>query len=345
MLPKKGGQNGGQRPPKEHIPPPIRVPLPPGRHGVAPRGHSFRVSSALSEVDRLDAATFHDRIDVADDTVRRLREELKARLLAAAGDFQAAKTREEESALASRRDADEATAAEGDANRGYVIRLLHKIVRKISRRNEGARKRRDKSGQSGVLTSDSFRQAKLDVGAARDTVVALAEQLALLNPTPSPTRGFRGYGGSLPSESMLAGNWKLRFTTAADASFYASDKRGRVTTSQVVDADEGTFTNVVDFEKGKLKGFRVVVAGAPVSPTDVDLTFRAVEIDRRSRFPRLFGRLKFRLPSRLIRRLAATNKSDEEKGRGPYLRLRYLDGELRMHTTDSGNWFIQTRIS
>ena len=115
---------------------------------------------------------------------------------------------------------------------------------------------------------------------------------------------------------MLAGNWKLRFTTAADASFSASNKRGRVTTSQVVDADEGTFTNVVDFKKGKLKGFRVVVAGAPVSPTDVDLTFRAVEIDRRSRFPRLFGRLKFRLPSRLIWRLAATNKSDEEKDAG-----------------------------
>merc|ERR1739845_119139 len=83
--------------------------------------------------------------------------------------------------------------------------------------------------------------------------------------------------------------WRLRFTTAADASFPESEKRGAVTTTQEIDAEEGTLTNVIDFERGSLKGFRVVVDGEPLSSTDIGLTFRAVRIIRKSRFPRLLG--------------------------------------------------------
>ena len=105
-----------------------------------------------------------------------------------------------------------------------------------------------------------------------------------------------------------------------------------------------TFTNVVDFERGSLKGFRVVVEGEPLSVRDVGLTFKAVKILRNSRFPRLFGQFTFRLPSRLIRWFASRNKPKEERSRGPYLQVQYLDDNLRMHTTDTGNWFIQTRL-
>jgi hypothetical protein len=107
--------------------------------------------------------------------------------------------------------------------------------------------------------------------------------------------------------------------------------------------DDGT---LIDFEKGKLTGFRVVVKGEPTSESDIRLTFRSVKILRKSRFPRLFGEINVRLPSGLIRWSASRNMGEgEERGMaGPYLRLRYVDDNLHMHTTDSGNWFVQTRI-
>jgi hypothetical protein len=107
--------------------------------------------------------------------------------------------------------------------------------------------------------------------------------------------------------------------------------------------DEGT---LIDFEKGKLTGFRVVVQGEPTSELDIGLTFRSVKILRKSCFPCLFGEINVRLPSGLIWWFASRNKVEgEEHGMaGPYLRLRYVDDNLPMQTTDSGNWFVQTRI-
>ncbi len=103
---------------------------------------------------------------------------------------------------------------------------------------------------------------------------------------------------------------------------------------------------MIDFEKGKLTSFRVVVQGEPTSESDIGLTFRSVKILRKSRFPSLFGEINARLPSGLIRWFASRKKVEgEERGMaGLYLRLRYVDDNLRMHTTDSGNWFVQTRI-
>ena len=113
---------------------------------------------------------------------------------------------------------------------------------------------------------------------------------------------------------------------------------------------DGTLTNVVDFEKGKLKGFRVVVEGEPISETTMRLSFKKLKLLRKSRFPRLFGEITIRLPSRLIRWLGSSSKNGEKEvvdgisNIGPYLQLRYLDDNLRMHTTNTGNWFIQTRL-
>merc|ERR1712176_452633 len=162
--------------------------------------------------------------------------------------------------------------------------------------------------------------------------------MGILNPTPIPTLGFTSYGDVPPSESKLDGEWKLIFTTASDASFPETQKRGIASTSQVIDAEEGTFTNVVDFGRGKLEGFRVVVQGTPRGDTDVGLSFRGVKLLRRSRFPRLFGQIHLRLPSRLIRWLS------RPLANGPSLRIKYLDDTMRIHVSDSGNMFVHTRV-
>jgi len=299
-------------------------------------------SSLSSIVDRHEniEKLFNDVIHGADDTAQLLRDEVKSRLLTAIDDYSSMQAREE--AIA--RKAKELNE-KVDNDRGYVYRLLRRIVRKLARsKNKASNDEITKSTRSrGILTSDSLRQTKLEIGSAGEKVVEIAQQLALLNPTAIPTLGFKHYGGAPPTDSKLAGNWKLRFTTAADASFSESEKRGVATTSQVIDAGKGTFTNVVDFEKGKLKGFRVVVEGEPTSATDIGLYFKSVSILRKSRF-RLFGKFTIRLPSRLIRWLASRNKVEGERNAGPYLRLRYVDDNLRMHVTDSDNWFIQTRL-
>ena len=298
--------------------------------------------SSLSEPD-VDNK-FSNVIPAAtDDTVDLLRSELKSRLLKAADDFKTMKAQDD--AITRMAEAVEEPKNADTKERGYVFSLVRKIGRKIAGKKRTANNEKKKlTHPTGILSSDSFRQMKLEVGTAGDQVIEIAEQLALLNPTPIPTLGFKNYGGAPPTESKLAGQWKLRFTTAADASFPESKKRGVATTSQEIDAEKGTLTNVVDFERGKLKGFRVVVEGEPTSATDIGLSFKAVEILRKSRFPRLFGQLTVRLPTRLIRWLASRKKAKEEKSKGPYLTLRYLDDDLRMHQSDSGNWFIQTRL-
>ena len=302
---------------------------------------------------RPDTQRFNNLIYATDDTVQLLRDELKSRLLKAAEEFSAAEVKNSSiSSMATEPITTPVPRREGDEGT-YVIRLVHKIVRKIMRRRlpDSATSARTQTSQpqlqhrGGILSSESFRQTKLEVGDIGKRVIEIAEQLSLLNPTPIPTLGFKHYGGAEPKDSKLNGNWKLRFTTAADASFPESEKRGAVTTSQIIDAEEGTLTNVVDFEKGNLKGFRVVVQGEPVSETTIRLSFKKVKLLRQSRFPRLFGEITIRLPSRLIRWLGSRKDEEvDDQNIGPYLRLRYLDDDLRMHTTNTGNWFIQTRL-
>lgn len=285
---------------------------------------------------------------------------MKTRLLRAADEFNAMNKKNvvSERTMSTSTTSNEDSQQENDRGRNYVHRLLVKIINKVSRRggtpasvDTTSTEQQQSRVAGGILSSDSFRQAKLEVGELGKKVIETAEQLSLLNPTPVPTLGFKHYGGAPPSESKLGGKWKLRFTTAADASFPTSEKRGVVSTSQVIDPTEGTLTNVVDFEKGQLKGFRVVVEGEPVSETTMRLSFKKVKLLRKSRFPRLFGETTIRLPSRLIRWLGSSSRNgekeemaDDRNNIGPYLQFRYLDDNLRMHTTNTGNWFIQTRL-
>mmetsp|Transcript_23576 Transcript_23576/g.51123 ORF Transcript_23576/g.51123 Transcript_23576/m.51123 type:complete len:364 (+) Transcript_23576:74-1165(+) len=274
------------------------------------------------------------------------RNDLKERLLNSADSFkeaQIALEKENDPAAAAESAGGEEPASENDDR--YVFRLVKKIVSKISRRKSKSKSKDGKTAMTSATTSksilsrDKFRTEKLDTGEEGNAVMALAEELVKLNPTPVPTYGFGGYNDGSPSDCKLGGQWKLRFTTAADATFSESPKRGKTSTSQEIDCAKGTLTNVVDFERGKLDGFRVVVAGEAVSDKEIDLTFRKVEILRKSRFPKLFGKLSFRLPSKLIRRLS----SDKDK-RGPYLTLLYLDDDLRIHRSGTGNLFVQSRI-
>ena len=72
-----------------------------------------------------------------------------------------------------------------------------------------------------------------------------AEQLAKNNPTEEPTLylGDKEKG----EQSPLNGEWKLLFTTAADATFSKNSTRGDAKVKNVVDASRGRITNVIDF--------------------------------------------------------------------------------------------------
>lgn len=175
-----------------------------------------------------------------------------------------------------------------------------------------------------------------------------------VEPTP-------GVMGSIdPNAPSLGGTWKLRFTTATDATFKPG-KRGPATTLQYVNATIGTFTNIIEFREnlGKVKGFQVVVEGTPKSDTRMDLTFKKVIIDRRSRVG--LNRIVIPLPnfkflSRFSRKKKEpenseiSEKSEKEKEEinlkksGPCFNMLYLDDEMRVHKTGDGNYFVQTRL-
>ena len=293
---------------------------------------TFRYSKFDADINQPDINILNKGMPMSDDTIDMLRCELKGRLFKAADEYSEMRAK------------NQTNASNVKAEQRLVPRLLGRIVQKISRRKPKKNEVKILTQSQGILTSDSFKQMTLDVGEKGEKVIELAKQLSLLNPTPNPTLGFKEYGGVSAKESKLEGQWKLRFTTAADASFAESSSRGVATTSQMIDAEKGTFTNVVDFEKGKLHGFRVVVDGTPLSNTDIQLSFKKVKLLRSSLIPRLFGTVTIRLPSRLIRWLATRNKSDDEK-KAPYLSIKYLDDDLRIHVTDSNNWFVQSRIS
>ena len=297
-------------------------------------------SSSLSYTSSLPPEVHESTLSFlqTDQVLQKKRQKLKRRLLDAADEYKIRRQIDDlfQEQMAAGNEKNVNKASSNQQKDGYsVTRLLKRIFSKIV----GNTNRRNKKKNKSVLSSDKFRQKTLDIGDDGRAILDLAEELIKLNPTPNPTYGFRGYDGGHPADCKLNGKWKLRFTTAADASFDKNDKRGKISTSQDIDCEGGTLTNVVDFEQGKLEGFRVVVEGTPVSDNEIDLSFIKVNILRKSRFPKLFGRLSFRLPSQLLRRL---NK-DKDK-RGPYLTIKYLGDDLRIHQSGSGNWFIQSRV-
>jgi hypothetical protein len=158
------------------------------------------------------------------------------------------------------------------------------------------------------------------------------------------------------NEPSLGGTWKLRFTTAADATFKPG-KRGPATTLQYVNATIGTFTNIIEFRenKGKVRGFRVVVEGTPVNDKRINLTFKRVIIDRRSRVG--LNTIVIPLPNfKFLERFSRKKESESDEGEGnseigtrkkregPHFNMLYLDDEMRIHKTGDGNYFVQTRL-
>lgn len=86
-------------------------------------------------------------------------------------------------------------------------------------------------------------------------------------------------------------------------------------------------------ETSKLRGFRVVVAGVPLSDNEVQLKFRRVKLLRRSRW--LKSVVIPLPPSGLLRAFSrwASRGKGQLSNRGAGFQLLYLDDELRMHQT------------
>lgn len=116
-----------------------------------------------------------------------------------------------------------------------------------------------------------------DAGKAADAIMSTADQLAESNPTDDATLylGDKEKG----EQSPLNGEWKLLFTTAADATFSKNSTRGAATAKNVVDAAKGRITNVIDFASTNgtepvLKQLNVVIGAKAAGKSRVELRFR-----------------------------------------------------------------------
>ena len=186
----------------------------------------------------------------------------------------------------------------------------------------------------------------ITLGDKGEEIIEIAEKLARLNPTPIPTYGWQGYkGGNPENDCLLEGIWKLRFTTAADATFRESPTRGKAITFQDIDSTAGILTNVIDFEKGNVEGFRVFVEGKAESDDEMALTFKRIIINRRKKFLFFFKTIKIPLPSfKFLRAFAKTASMGRAQAKKAGFKILYIDDEFRMHKTNDGNWFIQTKV-
>jgi hypothetical protein len=177
-------------------------------------------------------------------------------------------------------------------------------------------------------------------------IINMIEEFVKLN----PTNNFFYAWKTIPppkqlSQCPLDGTWKLRFTTASDATF-KPDKRGPATTLQIVNATTGIITNIIDFNenKGKVKGFQVVIEAIPLSnpnPSNrIDLIFKGVNIERKSR---LFPKISLSLaPLRFVGKIVSKLRTKQREP--PYMEVLYLDDDCRIHKTGDGNYFVQTRL-
>ena len=84
-----------------------------------------------------------------------------------------------------------------------------------------------------------------------DEIEEIASSLSAINPTENPLLGWKGYGGVPSYDAPLDGFWKLRFTTAADATFRPG-KRGPAFTYQIANATAGFLLNCVEFRTPKV---------------------------------------------------------------------------------------------
>jgi hypothetical protein len=153
----------------------------------------------------------------------------------------------------------------------------------------------------------------------------------------------------MSEDCALNGKWELQFTSGADATFPEWTKREKATTSQIINATDGTLTNTIEFERGKVKGFKVVVEGEAISGAEMNLKFKRVVIERKSKWPRLFGKIVIRIPSfsflSAYARFSSRGRMSRPRATGPGFVIQYMDDDMRMHKTRDGIWFIQTRVA
>ena len=189
------------------------------------------------------------------------------------------------------------------------------------------------------------------LGSLRNETISLVEDLSSRSPTLKPFKGWRQRGWRRQKETLepspLEGKWMLLFTTGADATFRRTDEQGAATTYTQISAERGHVVNCVDFssETSKLQGFRVVVAGYPISTDEIQLKFRRVKLLRRSRFRWLSTIIIPLPPSGLLRALSrwASRGKGQLSNRGAGFKILYLDDDMRMHLTFDGQYFVQMR--
>jgi len=194
-----------------------------------------------------------------------------------------------------------------------------------------------------------------DAGKAAEAVMDTAAELAKNNPTEEPTLylGDKEKGGKAP----LNGEWKLLFTTAADATFGKNSTRGDATVKNVVEASLGRVTNVIDFaltQNGSaplLKQLNVVIAATAVGKSRVELRFRYAK----AVLTRFFGwkrqwSLYIPVPGPFVTRLIVFFSRIFRFGRGEkkvppkaYFDVMFLDDQLRIHKTGEDNLFVQAK--
>ena len=126
---------------------------------------------------------------------------------------------------------------------------------------------------------------------ARDAIVATIAALAgasARRPSASPAGMSRSALARRPSSRARSnGTWKTHRGERRGRDLPQGAARQRAT-SQEIDAAAGTFTNVVDFD-APVRGFRVVVAGAALSDTEVQLAFHRRAAARGARGCRCSG--------------------------------------------------------
>jgi hypothetical protein len=197
-----------------------------------------------------------------------------------------------------------------------------------------------------------------DVGKAADDVIETTNELHNCNPTEDATLylGDKDNGNKAP----LNGEWKLLFTTAADASFSKNSKRGSASVKNVVDATKGKITNVIDFhqensnataEEPLVKQLNVVIAAKAASKSRVGLEFKYAKVV----LSRIFGwkrqwNLYIPVPAPFITRLIVFfsrvfrfGKKDKKVPPKAYFDVLYLDDELRIQRTGEDNLFVQAK--
>mmetsp|Transcript_23501 Transcript_23501/g.83877 ORF Transcript_23501/g.83877 Transcript_23501/m.83877 type:complete len:199 (-) Transcript_23501:92-688(-) len=181
------------------------------------------------------------------------------------------------------------------------------------------------------------------VGKAADAIV---DAVAALQRVPSLAQDATKYFGTAEgATNPLHGGWQNLWTTAADATFDANSTRGDADICNIVDAKQGTITNVITF-KGPPKPvqqLRVRIKAVPTSKRQLNLIFSSVQVRFTKRFLWIFKTIKIPVPAVALSRIIFFFKRKKAPPL-PFFEVVYLDGDLRVQQTGEGNLFIQQRI-